>query len=107
MRVSETTTDEMEATLPVKTRATAPARKLLEIEALRSAARWLNGIGLACVAVALLCAVVGFVTVISEGRSAAGSYRAAGGFLVAAFMLVVVGQLTHIRAALEERNKRP
>lgn len=81
-------------------------RDLPEVEALRSAARWLNGIGLACVALAVVGAVLGFVLALMEGRIASGAYGAAGGLLVVAFGFVVVGQLTHIRAALEERIKR-
>lgn len=83
-----------------------PARRLPEVEALRSAARWLNGIGLVCVAAAVVMAVVGVVMALRAGRIASGAYGAAGGLLVVAFGFVVVGQLTHIRAALEERNKR-
>lgn len=98
MRERETATDEMEARLR--------ARRLPEIEALRSVARWLNGIGLACVALALVVAVLGFVLALKEGRIISGGYGTAGGLLALAFGFVVVAQLTHIRAALKERNKR-
>lgn len=85
--------------------AFTPQPNLTETERRRSTARTFIWVGLFCVALAGLCAFSGWRDVV-ESRDAGGSFQTAAGFLIGAFMLGVIGQLIHVRAALEERNGR-
>jgi hypothetical protein len=95
--------DQVDVTMEAET--FTPQPNLTEAERRRGTAGNLVAIALVCLFVSLICVFVAVVSAIN-GEDSWTACQAAGALVGVAFMLGVIGQLMHIRAALEDRNKR-